>query len=567
MRKMSRKSFLQAVAATGVASAMASCSSDSGSEVVTGEAAAELAAEGDSTYTPVGEYPVVQDGVDITITAFGPLRSSTTSYDIEENLCTQWLDEKTGVHLSFQTCLEVDAQQKLNTIMVGGDFPDILLFSGNYPMTPSELLLYGEQGSLMPLNDLIDNYMPNLLDMFEQYPDMRDTITLSDGNIYTLPQIGTSRHTYNQQRMWINTAWLDEVGLDMPTTTQEFYDVMLAFKDKDPSGTGKVVPLSGSLAGWNTSPVPYLMNSFCHYNVTSDNAEGIVIDDDGKVVYPQVTDGWKEGLKYMNSLYEAGLMDDLTFTQTSSDLKALGDNPDVAILGASCGGSIPQIMTISDNDRWLDYKMVPPLLGPDGFRCSIYSPDTGSAGLSITSACKDPIAVVRMFDVNYDVNNVEGLMHNIQGELGIDYLEAEDGELNYIGEQASFVRITASASVGNNAWSQLGPWGRPTNFELMYTADPTNIEYVLYNEAIEKYEPYTASIDNLIMPMAMSEDQSRVIVDVEVPMSSYVNQCTAEFVMGQKDIDAEWDNYVATVESYGLADYLATYQECVDALK
>ncbi len=524
--------------------------------------------EGSGLYTETGSYPILTEGSEMTISVFAPLRQSTTSYDASENLATEWLEETTGLTFSFETSLEVDAKQKLNTIMVGGDYPDILLFGGNSPMSLSEQLLYGSQGDFIPVNDLIDNYMPNLKALLDANPHIREAMTLSDGNMYTVPFIGKATHAHNPKKMWINQTWLDNLGLPMPTTTQEFYDTMLAFKEQDANGNGDPndeIPLSGSLVGWNTDPTVFLMNAFGMFNQTNDNQQGVFIDENGMIAYPKVTDEWKAGLEYMNSLYDAGLLDQLTFTQTDQDLLKIGNNPDVNILGACAGGSIASFVSLGDPDRWKEYVAVPPLEGPDGFRQTTYEADFGRSGMAITANCPEENyeAIARAFDLFY---TEEGVMWNRQGVEGVDYTIAEEGDVNYIGEPAKYVRVTNSAEKGNNCWSILGATGIPADHDLWYKSNG-DIEEVLYNETVDKYQMYSAPIEQVLRPMALDVDQSRTIVDVEVPMSQYINQSTAEFVTGIKDIDAEWETYLSDVEAFGLSDYLAVYQEAYDAAK
>lgn len=569
--KLKRK-VATVLAVTMVGSMLSACGSSSTTSTTTASSGGsttttKAASEDTGIYTEVGTYPVVKEGESVSISVFAPLRSSTSSYDASENLATAWLEEKTGVTFKFQTCLEVDAKQKLNTLMVGGDLPDVLMFSGNYPMTPSEQLLYGEQGDLIPLNDVIDQYMPNLKAMLEVSPSVVQSITMTDGNIYVLPQIGKTKHTYFSQKMWINQAWLDNLGLELPTTTEEYYEVLKAFKEQDANGNGNPndeVPLSGSLSGWNNDPIVFLMNAFGPYYQSNDNKQGLYINDDGMVVYPKVTDEWKEGLKYLKKLYTEGLLDGLLFSQTQADLKKLGNNPETAILGSSTGGSIAAFMGLSDSDRWLDYTAVEPLEGPTGLKQAIYEPDTGKSGAAITVECEDVEAVARALDLFYEE---EGLIWSRYGEMGVDIIEAQEGVEDFLGNQATYFRVTPSSEIGNQGWSQLGAWGMIQDYNLLFEAGDANIEYVLYRETVDKYEPYSSSLESAVLPMAMTEEDSRAIVDVEVPMEQYVSQATAEFITGSRDIDADWDAYVKAVESFGLATYLETYQKAVDARK
>ena len=79
-----------------------------------------------------------------------------------------------------------------------------------------------------PLGDLIDQYAPNVLEMFETLPDMRGALTLSDGDIYSLPTGDADVKNQIQSEMWLNQAWMKQLNLKTPTTVDELYDVLVA---------------------------------------------------------------------------------------------------------------------------------------------------------------------------------------------------------------------------------------------------------------------------------------------------------------------------------------------------
>ena len=98
---------------------------------------------------------------------------------------------------------------------------------------------------------------------FEEIDGLKEYITTPDGNIYSLPNIDGSLHVQYNMKLWINTQWLDNLGLDMPTTTEEFYEVMKAFKEKDANGNGDPndeIPLSTVTSGAGTQLDGFLMN-------------------------------------------------------------------------------------------------------------------------------------------------------------------------------------------------------------------------------------------------------------------------------------------------------------------
>ena len=96
--------------------------------------------------------------------------------------------------------------------------------------------------------------------------------------------------------MWINKTWLENLGLEMPTTTEEFENVLKAFKDQDPNGNGVAdeTPLSGSITGWNTGVENPLLCAFL-YNDGSSSSYRVNLED-GKVSFAPSMDKFKEGL-------------------------------------------------------------------------------------------------------------------------------------------------------------------------------------------------------------------------------------------------------------------------------
>ncbi len=243
-------------------------------------------ADDDSIYTAPGEFPIFKEESDyISVSIFGPDRSGVNDYSIANNATTAWFAETTGITLNFETALEVDMQQKFNTLMIGQDYPELVCYTG---ISLAEQLLYGSQGTFIPLNDLIKNYMPNLTAMLDKYPGAWESITMSDGNIYNMPQIGANLHSTSSYKMWINQTWLDNLGLDMPTTTEQFKEVLIAFRDQDANGNGNPndeVPMSGSLSGWNNDPMPFLVNSFGPFQANVNNSNQVMFDSSGELYY------------------------------------------------------------------------------------------------------------------------------------------------------------------------------------------------------------------------------------------------------------------------------------------
>ena len=131
-----------------------------------------------------------------------------------------------------------------------------------------DLMRYGSAGTFIDLTPYITpEVMPNLTAILEKHPEIKAAITMSDGKIYGLPageQMGTAgigrEKDYSifavPQFSMINKAWLDDLGLAMPTTLDELHDVLKAFKDNDMSAkyygnaAGTTIPMSTGFDQW-----------------------------------------------------------------------------------------------------------------------------------------------------------------------------------------------------------------------------------------------------------------------------------------------------------------------------
>lgn len=483
--------------------------------------------------------------------------------DITTNEFTKWYETQTGVHVEWEVVPSTGAEEKLNLMLASGDLPDVLM---DFPVTPAQLMIYGEQGIFVELNDLIANYGVETQAMFKSSPQVEDLITAPNGKIYALPQVNECYHCSLAQKMWIYKPWLDKLGLDVPTTTEEFYQVLKAFKEQDPNGNGIAdeIPLAGALNGWHTNIDGFLMNPFILSN-PFNNASRLVLEN-GRIRAAFTTNEWKQGLAYLHRLAAEGLLSNQSFVQDSNQLKQLGENPDVPILGAAPAGG-PNVFTqvYGESGRWLEYVPVPPLVGPSGQRITPYSPFGVNIGrYIITRSAKDPVTAFRWADGLY---NREVTLRSVFGVPGVHWRWAEEGEIGLNGEPAIWNRDKTFGQVQNFAWAQTGPSYRPNALRLGEVADnpEENLEVILYKATKNYYEPYAQPMDTIIPPLYFTADQSAELADLSLTIGDYVDEMTARFITGDADIEQEWDTYLNTLDAMGLWRYIEIYQAAYDA--
>ena len=306
-------------------------------------------AQGDIV-TPAGEFPIVTEPVTLKIL----LSNGEQVSDFNDNAFTQWLEEKTGVDLQIDVVNSTDAQTKLNLVLASGDLPDILL---GFPMTPSLLAQQGGEGTFIALNDLMAKYGDESKRIFEvDRPQLLPLNTSPDGNIYGLPEINECFHCFLSQKLWVYKPWLDKLGIAVPTTTDEFEAMLIAFRDQDPNGNGIAdeVPFSGSVdgqGGWHNSVDQNLMNAFVFYDRIQHDRLLLI---DGKVEAAYAQPGYREGLRYLNRLYSEGLIDPNGLISGQSGTAATGQPDGTASAWRS--------------QRWLDGHLHHPANAGTGWR-------------------------------------------------------------------------------------------------------------------------------------------------------------------------------------------------------
>ncbi len=518
--------------------------------------------------TENGTFPIIKEGENYELSIFAALRQDVTSYEAADNSMTAAFEEKTGFTIEWQTCPMNDRVTKINTMMGANEYPDVIL---DHFWSPSEQVLYGEQGSIIPLNDLIDEYGPNIKAALDAFPAVKDNMTMTDGNIYSLPLIDGAPQSEANHKFYINKTWLDNVGIEkVPETLDEFTAAMIAFRDNDANGNGDAtdeIPLSGTEFGWNNLTLEFLMNSFTYY---TRFCKYMYIDESGKVVYARVTDEFREGVKYLNKLYEEKIINDSIFTQDLAAYQATTMAPGGTLVGASAAGYLGMMFT-KDNDGWKEYVACAPF-DNNGTRYAVYTPAVGMAALSITDNCEYPEAVIRAWDLFFIDENGGWMMHNFGGEEGSDWAYAEEGSLDSLGRQAIYSRIPeGSATVGSRSWKTLGPVLQPADFFVRFElpGGEHDMETKLYEETVNYYTPYLPK-DMHLPNLILTTEEAALAVDAETAMNSYFTQKFTEFIKGDIDVEdnAVWQEYLDEFNnSLGLPAYLEMYQSVYDAQK
>ncbi|RAV16065.1 extracellular solute-binding protein [Paenibacillus contaminans] len=484
-------------------------------------------------------YPVVNEK--ITLKMMGPKAAIHGPWD-KMDLFTE-MEKLTNIHFEFDTPAAETFAEKKNLTFAGNELPDVF-FGG--PLTPKDEVTYGKQGLLIPLETLIDKYAPNLKRILEQKPEVRSAITAPDGHIYALPQVNDVPGDLTT-KMWINKQWIANVGLKMPSTVDELYTVLKAFKEKDPNGNKKAdeMPLT-SIRIADVRPA-----ILAAYGLLGTNA---VNETDGSMAYYPTQPGYKEYLAFMRKLYAEGLLDNESFTQTTQQLNAKGkDN----ILGAFVGAAA---FTVVPEERNAEYELLPPLTSAVNSKAVWPKASNVIRGLfAITSANKHPEATIRWIDHLY---SDEGSVLVIFGKEGEGYKWLDAGKTRWERtwpegmnpEEYRGGKVTPAAGVQVPTIRKLDFLSKRANDQIIGPiAEQVDAKYVkVWKEAF---------------PLVyFSEEQQKRVNVLEADLNTYVEQMEAKFITGKEPLD-NWDKYVDTIKKMGLDEYLKIHQDAYAAWK
>lgn len=508
------------------------------------------------------------------LVAFGPQGENGS---LKDNLFTQEVEKKFDIDFDWQTTTYDGsvAGEKRQISLASGDYPDAyFLVPWVDGFSRNEILKYGQQGVLVPVEDLIDEYAPNLAERFEEKPDWKQSVTAPDGHIYAITQWSECFHCSYPSKLWMNTTWLDVLGLEQPTTTEELRTVLRAFKDGDPNGNGAAdeVPLSGSAS---EPIINYLMNAFTYAPVGGPSSPPPLVLDGDEVALNATSDSWRAGLEYITSLAQEGLLDTGAFTQNGDALKALGDSGDAQILGSAVTLH-PYVFVSADSPDGRDknYDAVAPIAGPDGTQLATWrSPvnPVGTFALTNKSTEDERIEAIKLLDY---LATDEGQIRASMGPEGEAWVPAVDGDLALDPELEPTFRPITYDETSNAAWRSMSQYWDSLEFrnaqvvpEDIYTPDGYE-RRLLY--ATQEYEPFQPD-ESVIFPIEKlwpDLETSAELAELQTNIATYITQAQAEFVTGQRDItdDGAWDAYVADIEGLGLARYLELLQTAYDAL-
>ena len=512
MSKFKRVLTLATVTAI-LATSVVGCSSDKAAANGGDKVAVNVNLEG---------YPLVDQPITLSAFAFGePGGGEWKDYPVFKQL-----SEKTGINVEFQTVSGDGAEEKLNLTLASNKLPD-MFFSG---LSDTMINKYAKMGLFLPLEDLIDQYAPNIKALLEERPDIKQAITMPDGHIYSIPSVNGNLDGNVPTKLYINKTWLDKLGLEVPKTTEEFKAVLEAFKTGDPNGNGQA------------DEIPFSYEPTPPYNVwngdtglsgafgVTDSSSNLMLKD-GEIIYTPVQEGYKEYIKWTRDLYTNKLIDAEIFTQDHNQYMAKRGSD---YLGAYLTHGPAE-------GTGIEWIAIEPLIGPNGDQLwSQFEHGIDKNRAIISATNQYPEATMRYIDSFFEVENSFNLRY------GKSLVEAADGQYEVVSLEPGVQTEAPGPYVPTLETPE-----RISEY-LVQTQDQ-----IAQQERYAMYEPFLAE---KLPIFNLTPEESKELSAMATDLANYVSEKKAKWTTGQADVDAEWDTYIQTLNKMGLERYMEIYR-------
>lgn len=503
-------------------------------------ASAEESIEEPAVQRPVVSYPLFDDVTTFTLwTSNSPDLSEIIS-DLNEYLVFSQLEQATNVRWDATLVSFFSSDEQFQLMVASQDYTDVVCRAiDSYTGGTDQAI---EEEFLIDVSDLIDENMPNLLDWFDKYPELRKQMTTVEGNIGGFPKFYQEPSDVNEGAL-IRLDWLEELGLESPKTYDDLHNVLTQFKEQKNASAPLVIPVNTGVQG----------NLLYGYNI--DNYYQV----DGQVRFGPMQPEFKEYLTMMNQWYNEGLLSDSFLTSQAEVLMDFSTilSGDTGVWCGSGTQSITQLLSMAAESQ--------PDMRITGMTNVTKDGDTAHVGTesqildsimwSITTQCSDPAAIARYVDYLYSDAGILLANYGVEGET-FHYVD---------GKPVLTELVTNNPDYSYNLALNIFTCDRQTPVPFIideqkarndYSEDQSNAVAV-WNEATDGL--YNIPRQGVNMTTKEQEEYNSTYSDID----TYMDETISKFVVGDLSLD-QFDSFVQKLKDMGIEDCIAIEQTAYD---
>lgn len=468
--------------------------------------------------------------------------TSTVLQNYGESELYKELEKRTGIHINFIHPAEGQGKEQFNLMIAARDLPDII--EGGFTEYAGGRQKGFDDGIIIDLKELVQKYAPDLNKIYQTYLDILMDVETVDGKWLHTPFMRGDKFLVTYTGPIMRKDWLDDLGIKPPTTLDEWYTTLKAFKEKK----GATAPLTG-----NTS----LISSQWFMSPYGIGREYYI--DNGKVKYGPVEPKYKEYLTMFAKWYKEGLIDSEFPTNAAKNYDAKMTNGQSGAIIGNTGGAVGKylgLMKSKDPKYDLMGVQYPSLKQGEPVLWMQKDGPIATTGAQITSACKNVKEAIAW--LNYGYSKEGTLLYNF-GVEGVSY-KMENGYPKYTDAvmknplgPMSVVGVKYMRSVNN------GPFVQDKRYMEQY------LEYPQQSEAIKNWTVWSKEVAeaNNTFRGTLSTDEIAQTATKQTEITTYKDEMFLKFVMGQESLD-NFDKYIAQMKKLGIDDVLKVRQGAYD---
>ncbi|BDF45765.1 sugar ABC transporter substrate-binding protein [Lachnospiraceae bacterium] len=546
MRK--RKVYAAAMAAVMAASVLAGCGSDvESTKDTTTKAAAETKAEGTEESEKEAEefsYPMETD-VTLNMFAGSFFGLADTETDYHNSPFWQEMTKRLGITIDMEYVpVGGDPKQQLNLILADPQNMPVLV--GNIPITDAEQ--YINDGAILDLSPYLEQYAPNYWAMLNdpENEEIRRALTTDSGKIGVFGSWRESDWAKNFRGMMVRKDILDKEGLEIPVTIADWEEVLTVMKEKYD------LQFTAEFNIFNQGPA--FASGFGAYNTCWST----MYVEDGTIYNSHMQPEWRELITTMNKWYEAGLIDPDLLTNTDEEVTTKVYNDKAGVVFGPLSRVTRYVNNAEKTENGQEWYGVPyPVVKEGEKACAIqFETATRDIGVSIAASASEEeiIAACRAMDYFY---SEEGIEFANFGTEGVSYTLDEEG--NHI-----FTDLLKNDPDGFDMALKKYATASGINVGIQLTEYVKNKNHPVGVEAVDNWTSNQEAAEHYYPSVSFTDDELREKTSIESAISTYIQEATMKFIIGDMDIETEYDSFIETLKDMQMERLIEIYQTAYD---
>lgn len=493
----------------------------------------------EKTDIDLSKYPI---DTDVKLTYWMELHGniSATAANFGETEFAKGLRERTGVEIEYLHPAAGQGKQTFNLLIASGEYPDLMQYNWIDAIAGGPDAAIGNE-VIIPLNDLIKEYAPNLSAYLDENPDVKRAVTSDEGNYYVFPSVTGSDSMLNTAGPVLRADWLRDLGLDKPETLEDWEEMLRAFRDKK----GATAPLT---VGNGRQKMLYGL-----VGMTSE----FFLDGDS-VTFGPLTEEFDNGIEILNRWYKEGILDKNYALPDNNTTESNILNGLSGACFASGGQNLGKWLTAKKGTEFdLCGVGVPSINGkPNRFGSVGVSRHSGNSSTAITTSCKYPSLAAKYLDYVY---GEEGYMYANFGTEGVSY-EMVDGYPKYTDE---IMKNPEGLSV-----SQALAQHMLAGMSGTYVSDPRYLEQYYempqQKQALDAWNSQKEHSGKTWLPkLVLTAEEATEYSNIYTDIKKYCDENIIAFIIGEKPL-SELDSFKKQIEKMRISRATEIQQAAYD---